>query len=401
MSAASRAGETAFRHQEIAFSVCMAAVAVLLRDNPDYSRHFLWAFTGLLAFNLAYHVVLRRRGETWYVPMVSMAVNTLLVTLLVYLSGGANSPFWPMYLIPIFTACLYLSIRHVVFATAASAAFLASLYLYLDAQAEPLQWTFAELVIKLAVLAVSASVTAQNAFRERHARVELAAARSELGRLAAELERAESERLESAGGMNRFMAGLVYDLNARMTLILGRAELLTETLGEDSQQAEDARGIAEAARALSRLGSDMLRVLKRGDEEVRACDVTPAIKQVLTLIEFRLRPRRLRLDSDLAEDLPAVPVATPHLQQALLELLEIAVERADPESLLLVSAAKEADEVRIRLRFDGGEDAAPPSPVAQRRLLEPFGGTVEALGLGRSCEFVILLPLGSATRGPR
>ena len=107
MSLATRAGETAFKNQEIAFSVCMAAVAILVRDNPEYSPNLLWAFAALMAFNLAYHMALRRRGETWYVPMVSMAVNTVLVTVVLRFSGGPSSPFWTMYLIPIFTACLY------------------------------------------------------------------------------------------------------------------------------------------------------------------------------------------------------------------------------------------------------------------------------------------------------
>ena len=397
MNVASRAGDTAFRHQEIAFSVCMAGVAVLVRDNPEYSPNLLWAFAGLLAFNLAYHVALRKRGEVWYVPMISMAANTVLVTNLVRLSGGADSPFWPMYLIPIFTACLYLAGRHVAFAPVSSAAFMGCFYLRID-DGGPWQWSFAELAIKLAVLAVSASVTAQNAFRERRARVELTAVRGEMERLAAQLERSERERVGSREGMARFMAGLVYDLNARLALILGRAELLTETLGSDTSQAEDARGIAESARALGRLGSDMLRVLRRGDEENGPCDVPAVIGQVLNLIEFRLRPRRLRLERRIEGDLPQVRIGPPHLQQALLELLEIAADSARVDGLLEVVAIRKEDEAQIRLRFESEDGVAPPSPVPQRRLLEPFGGTVEALGLARSCEFVVRLPLGSSVR---
>lgn len=398
MSAASRAGVAAFRHQEIAFSLCMAAMAVLVRDNPAYSPNLLWAFAALMVFNLAYHVALRRRGETWYVPMISMAANTVLVTGILSLSGAAGSPFWPMYLIPIFTACLYLEGRHVIFAVVSSAAFLAALELYTDEPGMEPRWALAQYTIKLAVLAVSASVTAQHAFRERRVRRELSASRTELELLASELERAERERLESGGGMARFMAGLVYDLNARMTLIRGRAELLSAALGADSPQAEDARGIAEAAQALSRLGSDLLRILKRGDEEAGPCALAPLLEQVLNLVSYRLKIRELRLERTIPDGLPAVSVGAPHLQQALLELLEIAVQNALPGGLLTAAAQALDDEAQVRLRFEAAEDFPPPPPTAQRRLLESFGAGIEAVGLGRSCEYVVRLPLVSAAR---
>lgn len=398
MSVASRAGEAAFRHQEVAFSLCMAAVAVLVRDNPAYSPNLLWSFAALLAFNLAYHVLLRREGEAWYVPMVSMAANTILVTAVLNFSGGAQSPFWPMYLIPIFTACLYLRGRHVAFAAVSASAFLGCLYLSAAEPDAPLQWALAELTIKVSVLIVSASVTAQYAFRERRARVELASARGELERLAAELERAGLDRHETGGGMTRFLAGLVYDLNGRLTLIRGRADLLKDALGEDTAQSEDARVIAEAARSLSRLGSDLLRVLKRNEEEIGTWAVPPLLEQVLNLSEYRLRHRGLSLVREIPEDLPPVRVGAPHLQQALLELLEIATEKTREAGTITAGAKRLDDEIQLRLSFEGEDEAAPPSPVPQRRLLEFFGGGVEALGLGRSCEYVVRLPLGSAVR---
>jgi len=391
---ASGIGETVFHHQETAFSLCMAEVAILFRNNPASSPYLLWIFAALLVFNLAYHLVLRRRGETRFVPMISMAVNTLLVTAVLALSGGADSPFWPMYLIPIFTACLYLEARHVAFAAASSAAFLACLYLWKE-PGSPLRWTLAELAIKLAVLAVSAGVTASYAFRARASLEQLGATRVELERLSLELTRAESAPPDPHGGLMRFLSGLVYDLNGRLTVIRGRAELLNGALEPGSAQSEDARSIAEAARALSFLGPDLLRVLKRGEEEVGAFTPGPLLDQVLNLIEYRLRSHRLRLVREVAEDLPPVRVGAPHLQQALLELLEIAIAKTQTHGTIAVNAARSGDEVHIRVRFESMDEAAPPAPGAQDRLLEPFAGRVEALGIGHSCEYVAHVPVAS------
>lgn len=400
MLSASRAGEAAFKHQEVAFSVCMAAVAILLRDNPLYSPNLLWGFALLLAFNLLYHVVLRRRGETWYVPMVSMAANSVLVTLLLHLSGGADSPFWPMYLIPIFTACLYLDSWHVAFASAASTAFLGALSLSALDPDVPFADAAAQFAIKAAVLAVSAGVTAQHAFRERRARVELASVRGELERLTAEIERAGRGRAGAGAGMSRFLAGLVYDLNGRLTLIRGRAELLTAALAPDSPQTQDARGIAEAARALGRLGSDLLRVLQSVDEGTPKVAIAPLVEQVLNLAEFRLRTQKLSLEREVADDLPSTRVGAPHLQQVLLELMEIAAENSRPGGAVSVRAAKSEDGgVEIRLRYEAAADGPPPAPSLQRRLLESFGGSVQAAAAARSREYRVLLPSARVKRG--
>jgi signal transduction histidine kinase len=395
VSASSSVSEAVAHHQETAFSLVMAEVAILFRSNPAYSPNLLWLFAALLAFNLAYHLALRRRSAAWYVPMISMAVNMVLVTAVLSLSGGPESPFWPMYLMPIFTACLYLDRRHVAFAFCASSGFLASLYLSKD-PGSPLRWTLAELTIKLAVLAVSSSVTAQYAFRARASLLQLGETRAELERLASDLQRAEIAPPDPNGGLMRFLSGLVYDLNGRLTVIRGRAELLTDALEAGTPQAEDARSIAEAARALSFLGSDLLRVLKRGEEEVGAFLPAPLLEQVLNLIEYRLRSQRLRLVREIEGDLPAVRVGAPHLQQALLELLEIAIARSSTHGTIAVSADRADGEVRLRLRFEAKDGAAQPAPVPQDRLLEPFGGRVETLGAGAACEYVVHLPVAAS-----
>jgi len=381
-----------FKFQEIAFSICMGAVAVLGRDNPHFSPpSILWAFAGLLAFNLAYQLALRRRGEVWFVPMISMAVNTVLVTAVLAYSGGEDSGFWPMYLLPIFTACLYLQARHVVMAAVFSCAFLGALHLS-PVDGEPLALTFAELAIKAIVLIISAGVTSRFARRERSAREALALARADLDRLSAEIERGERSRFDGSGRAG-FMEGIIYDVHARLAVILGSAEVLRRELGEASPLAGDAERIESAARSLGRLTADVLR--RRQGEEVAECRLDRMTEQVLTLVAHTINDRRLALETNIAPELPAVRGSAPHIQQALLELVTIVCTRAKPGSRLTVAVQAEEMEVRARLKFTAPEESTPPPLAAQRRALAAYGGDVRAFGAGRNCELLVSLPAPS------
>ena len=174
-------GREAVLAQEIVFCLCMGTVAILSRGNPSLVfPQILWAFAALLVFNLLYHLILRRSGD-WRIPLVSIAVNTVLITAVLAYSGGSASYFWPMYLLPIFTACLHIETRHASFAAVSSCAFLS--YFYLDTMVNGPAWMLLTLVIKVGVLALSTGVTVQIAGRERRAKRDLATTRHELDRL--------------------------------------------------------------------------------------------------------------------------------------------------------------------------------------------------------------------------
>lgn len=386
----------AFQFQEIAFSICMGSVAILGRENPQFSfPGVLWAFAALLAFNLAYQVALRTRGDLWYVPMVSMAVNTVLVTAALAFSGGDTSGFWPMYLLPIFTACLYLQARHVVMAAVFSSAFLACLHLA-PADGQTAAVTAAQLLIKIVVLVISAGVTSRFARRERSAREALELARRDLDQLSSDIERGERERFEGTGGLPGFMEGIIYDVHARLAVILGSAEVLRRELGEASPLARDAERIESSARSLGQLTSDVLR--RRTGEPLAPCRLERMIEQVLRLVEHTIKDRGFTLDVRFHPDLPTTLASAPHVQQALLELFTSVLARANPGSAMTVTVKAEEGEIRARVRFSAPGESTPPPLVVQRRALAVYGGDVRAFGAGRSCELLVSLPAPNARR---
>ncbi len=254
---ASAVDPNALYYQEILFSIVMSVVAVLGRGNPLVRfPDILWAFAVLLAFNLGYHRLLRRQGGT-VVPLVSMAVNVAVISLVVGLSGGDQSSFWPLYLLPIFTACLHLTRRHVLGAFAATGAFLACFYL--EAFWSASRWEACEFLIKLGVLGFSAAVTAQLSFKERAQRLDLAASRERIEALARSLERRTAHDLQAMKkqSLDALIPGLADALNNPVGVILGSVELLLREAPEGSLQRQDLERIRAAALRCSKLGADL------------------------------------------------------------------------------------------------------------------------------------------------
>lgn len=247
----------ALRYQEILFTLVMSVVAVLGRENPVVRfPDILWAFAAMLAFNLAYHRLLRSRGGA-VVPLISMGVNVALTSLILGLSGGDRSGFWPLYLLPIFTACLHLERRHVRGVFAAAGAFLACFYL--EAFWDHRRWEACEFFIKLGVLGLSAGVTSQLSFKERAQRLDLAGIRLRIESLSRSLERRTAGDLQAMKkqSLDALIPGIVHALNNPLGIILGSVDLLLQDAPEGSLRRQDLERIRVAARRCAQLSGDL------------------------------------------------------------------------------------------------------------------------------------------------
>lgn len=258
----------ALRHQEILFSLVMGVIALLSRDNPLVrTPDILWAFAAMLAFNFASHRALRAGGGPAG-PLLSVATNVLLASAVVECSGGAASGFWPLYLLPVFTACLHLERRHVAAACLASSGFLA--YFYLEGFWASRSWDVCEFLIKLGVLAVSGAVTARLSEEERAGRASVARHRARVEELALSLERRTAAELLALRrqSLGTLVPGIVHALQNPLMVVLGSVELLIKEAPEGSLQRQDLERIRAAARRCAQVGEDLLEQA-RAETEVR------------------------------------------------------------------------------------------------------------------------------------
>jgi signal transduction histidine kinase len=251
-------GRDALQQQEILFSLVMGAIGLLCVGNPRISPGILWAFGAMLAFNLAAHRAMRP-GAGPAPALLSLGANVALGAAVVALSGGAESSFWPLFLLPVFTASLHLEGRHAAGAWAAAAGFLA--YFYLEGMWEGRRWDVCEYLIKAGVLGMAAAVTGRLAARERRQRQAFCAARERIDSLARALERRTAEELlalrrQSLGAV---VPGIVHALQNPLAVVLGTLELLLQETPPGALR-EDLERVQAAARRCAQVGEDLLQL---------------------------------------------------------------------------------------------------------------------------------------------
>ena len=137
------------------------AVVYLVSGEPLVAHpEVLWWLGVYVAYQAILMVLSRyKRGlyETPLFRMVRIQLTAVFSTILVWLTGGSQSPFWYVYLWPIFAAAIYFESRWVTFAVYGEAAvlyFLASL----GVGRVPSEVDFASLLVNLSIMLMLSAV---------------------------------------------------------------------------------------------------------------------------------------------------------------------------------------------------------------------------------------------------
>jgi PAS domain S-box-containing protein len=193
-----------------------------------------------------------------------------------------------------------------------------------------------------------------------------------------------AERLASLGTL---ISGVAHELNNPLTTIIGSCELLL--MEQQSHQAyEDLQIIRHEAKRMARIVSD-LRLSARYTQEPNnpkgPVNLNAVVKHVLKLQSYRLQTGNIHLETNLAENLPAVHGDTSQLEQILLNLvinaehaMQISPKQGDQ---LLICTYKNEEGVMLEVHDTG----VGIEPEYLEQLFDPFFTTKapgEGTGLG-------------------
>jgi PAS domain S-box-containing protein len=203
-----------------------------------------------------------------------------------------------------------------------------------------------------------------------------------------ELVDARDAAQRASRAKSEFLSSMSHELRTPLNAILGFSQLIELDRGLDDRSRGHLREVLRAGRHLLRLINEVLDLahvesgrLALSPEPLRLHEL---VSEAAALTDPLARPRGLRLDRHVAEDL-VVLADRMRLKQVLLNLLSNAAKYGAAGSRVTLEARRSAAE-RVRLSVRDQGPGIPQDQLAQ--LFQPFSrlgaehGTVEGAGIG-------------------
>jgi PAS domain S-box-containing protein len=194
----------------------------------------------------------------------------------------------------------------------------------------------------------------------------------------------QSEKLATMG---QLLAGVAHELNNPLSVVMGQAELLRQSIRQKPQK-ERADKIVQSAERCARIVDNFLALARQQPPERHPVLVNQVAQEAVELLAYSLRVDGVEVVWELADDIPVLWADRHQLHQVMVNLVANAYqamrEVSGPRRLTIVTGVSVASErVWLEVRDTG------PGVVEEleERIFEPFFTTKPAgvgTGLGLS-----------------
>jgi two-component system NtrC family sensor kinase len=198
----------------------------------------------------------------------------------------------------------------------------------------------------------------------------------------------QSEKLASLG---KLAAGVAHEINNPLGGILIYSHLLLEDTPKDSPYYENLKKIAKETSRCKDIVKGLLEFARPKDPEMLQLDINAIVEKSLYIIEGQALFQNIKIEKELAPDLPKIVGDSAQLQQVFMNIILNAAEAMNGDGTLTLRTQLNGNDKFIDIGFiDTGHGI---SEEDKKRLFEPFFTTKEVgkgTGLGLAISYSII-----------
>ena len=203
-----------------------------------------------------------------------------------------------------------------------------------------------------------------------------------------------SEKLAALG---QLVAGVAHELNNPLTAIMGFGELMSDAI-PSSRAGDQLKRLMSEARRMKRITDNLLRFSRQSSGDASAAHLAPIVHDVVALCEYYTRTCNVRVEVDVAPDLPSLAINEDEIKQILLNLFNNscdALQASAGARRILIRAYQSGARAVIQVEDTG------PGFANLNRAIHPFYTTKpvgKGTGLGLSVCYGIAKKRGGDLR---
>lgn len=384
----------------LVFSTVLLGATIVLQigEEPSFLSQPLLALYGLTGgiffLSAVYAWALKHAKRYFFQAYFQIALDTVIVSLIIFITGGYSSIFSFLYLVVVIYASVLL-LRAWNFLTAIFCGIQYGVLIGLEyfavlrpviSDSDVLAINFAgpQIVYKV-LMTLLACVTV--AFLGSLLAEQTRKSRRELAAMEAHVK-----RVEKMAAVGEMAAGLAHEIKNPLAALSGSIQLLQEDISSNPASGKLMKIILRETDRLSSLLSNFLLFVKPPAGESKAIDIEKALAEVASLFEKDAKclgsiAIRKSLMNNLWTDMDPA-----HLRQVLWNLLVNAAEAIDGEGIIDISMdTGHRGHVRVHIRDNGC--GIPEDKI--RLIFDPFFTTkARGTGLGLSIVHSILESYG-------